>query len=282
MTLERPRTEAPAPDDHSRAPIPAEAEEQPEKKSPALNIPGLLAGAATAATMSVIGGHLSVVGTVLGAALTSIVSGIAVVVYSTSLERSRHGLKKVKTTVAQRVLARPGLDASGSDGSTAVTGGSRWSVLRPRLKPLLVSTGVILGLAVAAVFGVQALTGTELSGGTGTIQRSVTGSESIAVRSAATPAPAEDPAAGTGEVAPAEGTAPTAETPAAPGEVAPGEVAPTAGAVTGDGSTSGEELPATGGQQLDSGQTGTGEAGAGAAAEPGVTGADAGAVPAAP
>lgn len=278
MTLERPRTEAPAPDDHPQSPAQPEAEEQPEKKTPVLNIPGLLAGAATAATMSVLGGHLSVVGTVLGAALTSIVSGIAVVVYSTSLEKSRRGLKKVRTTVAERVLARPGLDASGSDGSTAVTDGSRWSALRPRLKPILISTGAILGLAVAGIFGVQALTGTELSGGTGTIQRSVTGSESVAVRSAPTPAPAEDPAAGTGEVAPAEGTVPDEAVTVAPGGVAPGEVAPTSGAVTGDGTTSGEELPDAGSQQLDGSQTDTGQP----AAEQGVTGADAGAVPAAP
>lgn len=278
MTLEKPRTEVPAPDDQPQA------EAQTEKKSPALNIPGLLAGAATAATMSVIGGHLSVVGTVLGAALTSIVSGIAVVVYSTSLEKSRRGLKKVKTTVAQRVLAHPGLDSSDSDGSTAVAADGRWSTLRPRLKPILVSTGAILGLAVGAVFGIQALTGTELSGGTGTIQRTVTGSESVAQRSAVTPAPAEDPAAGTGEVAPAEGTAPSAEVPEAPGGAVPGELAPTSGAVTGDGTTSGGTLPDTGGQQSGTGQTGadTGQPGAGAGAPQVAPGADAGAAPAAP
>jgi hypothetical protein len=278
MTLEKPRNEAPAPGDQPQA------EEQAEKKSPALNIPGLLAGAATAATMSVIGGHLSVVGTVLGAALTSIVSGIAVVVYSTSLEKSRRGLKKVRTTVAERVLARPGLDASGSDGSTAVAASSRWSTLRPRLKPILVSTGAILGLAVGAVFGIQALTGTELSGGTGTIQRTVTGSESVAVRSAVTPAPAEDPAAGTGEVPPAEGTVPSAEVTVAPGGVVPGEVAPTDGAVTGDGTTSDGTLPDTGGRQSGADQTGadTGQPGAGAAAQQVVPGTDAGAAPAVP
>jgi hypothetical protein len=272
MTLEKPRTEASAPDDQPQA------EEQPEKKSPALNIPGLLAGAATAATMSVIGGHLSVVGTVLGAALTSIVSGVAIVLYSTSLEKSRRGLKKVKTTVAHRVLARPGLDAAESDGSTAVAAGGRWSALRPRLKPILVSTGAVLGLAVAAIFGIQALTGTELSGGTGTIQRTVTGSESVSVRNAVTPAPAEDPAAGTGEVAPAEGTVPDAEVTVAPGGVVPGEVAPTSGAVTEDGGT----VPGAGDQQLDGGQTDTVQPGAGAGAQQGVPGADAGAAPAAP
>lgn len=278
MTLEKPRTEAPAAEDHPQAP----AEEQPEKKSPALNIPGLLAGAATAATMSVIGGHLSVAGTVLGAALTSIVSGIAIVIYSTSLEKSRRGLKKVKTTVAQRVLARPGLDSSESDGSTAVAAGSRWTALRPRLKPVLVSTGAVLGLAVAAIFGIQALTGTELSGGTGTIQRTVTGSESVSVRSDVAPAPAEDPAAGTGEVAPAEGTVPDAEVTVAPGGVVPGEVAPTDGAVTEDDTTTGGTLPDTSGQESESGQTDTVQPGAGAAAEQAVPGADAGAVPAAP
>ena len=281
MTLEKPRTDTPTPDDHPRT------EEQAEKKSPALNIPGLLAGAATAATMSVIGGHLSVVGTVLGAALTSIVSGVAIVLYSASLEKSRRGLKKVHTTVAQRVLARPGMDASESDGSTALADGGRWSTLRPRLKPILVSTGAVLGLAVGAVFGIQALTGTELSGGTGTIQRTVTGSESVSVRSDVTPVPAEDPAAGTGEIAPAEGTAPTAEVTVPPGGVAPGDVAPTSGAVTEDGTTSDGTLPDTGSQQSDTGQTdtgeaGAGEAGAGAAAQQGVTGADAGAAPAAP
>ncbi|GAA1762921.1 hypothetical protein [Kocuria aegyptia] len=280
MTLEKPRTEASAPDDHPQPGKPAE--EQTEKKSSTLNIPGLLAGAATAATMSVIGGHLSVVGTVLGAALTSIVSGIAVVIYSTSLEKSRRGLKKVKTTVAQHVLARPGLDAPDSDGSTAVATGSRWSALRPRLKPVLVSAGAILGLAVGAVFGIQALTGTELSGGTGTIQRTVTGSESVSVRSAVTPVPAEDPAAGTGELAPAEGTVPTAEVTVPAGGVAPEEVVPTSGAVTEGGTTSGGALPDTGAPQPGSGQAGAGPAGAGGAAQQGVTGADAGAVPAAP
>lgn len=278
MTLEKPRSETPAPDDQ------AQADGQPEKKSPALNVPGLLAGAATAATMSVLGGHLSVVGTVLGAALTSIVSGVAIVLYSASLEKSRRGLQKVHSTVAQRVFARPGLDASASEGSSPVAEGSPRGALRLRLKPVLVSTGAVLGLAVAAIFGIQALTGTELSGGTGTIQRTVTGSESVSQRSATTPAPAEDPAADTGEIAPADGTDTADETAVLPGEVAPGEGAPGDGAVTGDGTTSGEQLPDTGGQQLDSGQTGTdtGQQGAGAAVQPGLSGADAGAVPAAP
>jgi hypothetical protein len=280
MTLEKPQTST-APADEQ-----APTDEKPEKKSPALNIPGLLAGAATAATMSVIGGHLSVVGTVLGAALTSVVSGIAVVVYSTSLERSRSGLKKVGTVVTQRVLTRDGLRIPETHGSSAVDDDAPQQRIRLPLKPVLVSTGVIIGLAVAAVFGIQALTGTELSGGTGTIQRTVTGSESVAVRSVSTPAPADEQAPGTGELAPAEGAAP-AEAPItdpSAGEVVPGETAPTGGAVTGDGTTTSEDAAAgTGSQPLGGGQPGadTGPLDPGASQE-GATGTDAGAAPAAP
>lgn len=281
MTLQKP------PIDTSPADDQAPQDEKPEKKNPALNIPGLLAGAATAATMSVIGGHLSVVGTVLGAALTSIVSGVAVVVYSTSLEKSRRGLKKVRTVVAGRVLTRDGSSIPETHGSSAVDDDGPATRFRLPLKPFLVSTGVIIGLAFAAIFGVQALTGTELSGGTGTIQRSVTGSESVAVRSVSTPAPADELAPGTDAVDPAEGADPAVAPTTAPtaDEAVPGETAPTSGAVTGDGTTtSGDAAAGTDSQQLGGGQTGadTGQLGSGAAAQQGATGTDAGAAPAAP
>ncbi|GEO96865.1 hypothetical protein [Kocuria turfanensis] len=280
MTLEKTQTST-APTDEQTS-----TDEKPEKKSPALNIPGLLAGAATAATMSVIGGHLSVVGTVLGAALTSIVSGIAVVVYSTSLERSRQGLSKVRTVVTTRILPRDGLRIPETHGSSAVTDEAPGPRFRLPLKQVLLSTGAIIGLAVAAVFGIQALTGTELSGGTGTIQRTVTGSESVAVRSATTPAPADEQAPGTGELAPAEGADPAQAPTTAPttGELVPGETAPTSGAVTGDGTTtSGDAAAGTGSQPLDGGQTGAdaGQLDPGAAQQ-GATGTGPGAAPAAP
>ena len=280
MTLEKPQTST-APTDEQ-----APTDEKPEKKGSALNIPGLLAGAATAATMSVIGGHLSVVGTVLGAALTSIVSGIAVVVYSTSLERSRQGLKKVRTVVTRRILTRDGLRVPETHGSTAVEADAPAQRFRLPLKQVLVSTGVIIGLAVAAVFGIQALTGTELSGGTGTIQRTVTGSESVAVRSATTPAPAGEQAPETGELTPAEGADPAEVPTTAPTADAalPGETAPTGGAVTGEDTTTPEDAAAgTGGQPQDGGLTGTdtGQLDPGAAQQ-GAAGTDPGAAPAAP
>lgn len=276
MTLEKTATDTSPADEQSTQ------DEKPEKKNPALNIPGLLAGAATAATMSVIGGHLSVVGTILGAALTSIVSGLAVVFYSTSFEKSRRGLKKVRTVVAERVLPRDGQGIPETHGSTAADDDGPAPRFRLPLKPFLVSTGVIIGLAFAAVFGIQALTGTELSGGTGTIQRSVTGSESVAVRSVTPPAPAGELAPGTEAVDPAE-VADPAVAPTTAGDVVPGGTAPTTGAVTGDGTTtSGDAAAGTGDQQLGGGQTGadTGQLGSGAAGQQGA--ADAGAAPAAP
>lgn len=301
MTMEKPRTDTPTAEDPSAE---AETAEKPEKKSPALNIPGLLAGAATAATMSVVGGHLSVVGTVIGAALTSIVSGVALVLYSTSLEKSRHGLKKVRTVVAQRVLTRDGVVVPETHGSTALDddAGRRGRLQQLKLKPVLISAGVMLGLAVAAIFGIQALTGTELSGGTGTIQRTVTGSESVSVRTPVTPAPAGEQAPGAGEATPTtgtDGTAPT-EAPTDAPTTAPTveEGVPAPEATTGAAGTDGG-LPATGDgaagtQPLDGSQSGTGtgtdtgtgsgagQLGSDGAAQQGATGGDAGAAPAAP
>ncbi|MCD1144632.1 hypothetical protein LQU92_05165 [Kocuria sp. LUK] len=225
-----------------------------EEKKSALSVPGLVTGAATAATMAVIGGHLSVAGTVLGAALTSIVSGVVVALYSTSLEKGKKGLQKVQGTVAGR-LRRTGT-ASGA-GSTAV---AEERAPFP-VKRFLASTGVIVGLAVAAVFAVQAVTGTELSGGTGQLQRTVTGSDAVAPRSAATTTPVEDTPAG-GEGA-AEGTVPTgAVPPDAPADgAAPAEEAGTGQGATGsDGQVADPAQP--GSQDQGTQDQGAGEQGA--------------------
>ncbi|HST73227.1 MAG TPA: hypothetical protein VLK55_12325 [Kocuria rosea] len=279
MSLQPSRTETPPTD------------EQPEKKAPALNIAGLIAGAASAATVAVIGGHLSVAGTVLGAALMSLISGVVLAVYNASLEKSRHGLKKVHATVAQRLFSRKGPEHPDRQGSTSVVeDGDAPAAARPRLKSVLISAGAVLGLAVVAVFGIQWLTGTELSSGTGQIQRTVTGTDQVAVRTPQTTLPGttteDEPAPGTTELTPAEGAVPTAgptpaEVPTAgptPAADVPAEEAPAGGAAG-----SGGELPDSGGQQPGTGQTGTdsGAADSGAAAQPGAA-ADAGAAPAAP
>lgn len=226
--------------DAEQTPRSGTAERAEEKKS-ALSIPGLVTGAATAATMAVIGGHLSVAGTVLGAALTSIVSGVVVALYSTSLEKGKKGLQKVQGTVAGR-LRRTGT-ASGA-GSTAVAEERAPFPVRR----FLASTGVIVGLAVAAIFAVQAVTGTELSGGTGQLQRTVTGSDAVAPRSAATTTPVEDTTSG-GEGA-AEGTVPTEAVPTdAPADgAAPAEDTGTStdqGAAGSDGQVSDPAQPGT-------------------------------------
>lgn len=240
-----PPTAAP---DAEQTPASGTAERAEEKKS-ALSVPGLVTGAATAATMAVIGGHLSVAGTVLGAALTSIVSGVVVALYSTSLEKGRKGLQKVQGTVAG-CLRRTGT-ASGA-GSTAVAEERAPFPVRR----FLASTGVIVGLAAAAVFAVQAVTGTELSGGTGQLQRTVTGSDAVAPRSAATTTPAEEiPAGGEGA---AEGTVPTgAVPPDAPADGA----APAEDTGTGQGAT-GPDGQVAGPAQPGSQDQGTGEQGA--------------------
>lgn len=56
---------------------------------------GLVASGAAAATATVVGGQLGIAGTVIGAALTSVVSATALALYTDSVNRSRLTLKKV-------------------------------------------------------------------------------------------------------------------------------------------------------------------------------------------
>src|SRR5690625_3971305 len=84
--------------------------DQPELQLKKLSPTGLVASGAAAATASVIGGQLGIAGTVIGAALTSIVSATALAVYTDSVNRSKAKLKSVaeKTQRAQPTRRTPG------------------------------------------------------------------------------------------------------------------------------------------------------------------------------
>ncbi|HJA38287.1 MAG TPA: DUF4765 family protein, partial [Candidatus Brevibacterium intestinigallinarum] len=67
----------------------AETAEKSEKSSSGVSPTSLVAGAAAAATSSVIGGQLGVAGTVVGAGLASIVTAVAVSLYSRGLDKGK-------------------------------------------------------------------------------------------------------------------------------------------------------------------------------------------------
>jgi hypothetical protein len=88
----RPPTETPAP---------ASAEAPEAAKTPDLTVNKVIAGAGAAATSAVLGSYFGAAGTVTGAALGSVASTIATVVYQRSLDRTRD-------TLVARVRLTPG------------------------------------------------------------------------------------------------------------------------------------------------------------------------------
>lgn len=97
-----------------------EVVEKKEKSENRVSATQLVAGAAAAATSSVIGGQLGVAGTVVGAGVASIITGLAVTLYTSSLDKGREKIKKVGTKLAPAVKAKTlGAKAQGSSAVTA-------------------------------------------------------------------------------------------------------------------------------------------------------------------
>ena len=181
--------------------------DRPELQLKKLSPTGLVASGAAAATASVIGGQLGIAGTVIGAALTSVVSATALAVYTDSVNRSKATLKSVaaKAQAAPQARRPHGTTHGKSTSRTAARtqdpaelaaretrggAGSRAGAQPPgrrRILRTVILAVVIALIGIVAVFGIQRVTGVELSPGTGEIQRSVTGNESIAPRGDSSP-----------------------------------------------------------------------------------------------
>lgn len=161
---------------------------------------GLVASGAAAATATVVGGQLGIAGTVIGAALTSVVSATALALYTDSVNRSRLTLKKVAAKGPKRSASassrsvhssRTGSRAMDRERDAAALGlginpadGAPGGVpsRRRRIVKIALLSAVIALIGTIAVFGIQRVIGTELSPGTGQIQRSVTGNDAVAPR----------------------------------------------------------------------------------------------------
>ena len=201
-----------APSAHRHARPPA-APGDPERQAPGdpsgeeldlqvkkLSPTGLVASGAAAATATVVGGQLGIAGTVIGAALTSVVSATALALYTDSVNRSRLTLKKVAAKGPKRSASassrsvhssRTGSRAMDRERDAAALGlginpaeGAPGGVpsRRRRIVKIALLSAVIALIGIIAVFGIQRVIGTELYPGTGQIQRSVTGNDAVAPR----------------------------------------------------------------------------------------------------
>jgi hypothetical protein len=144
----------------------------------------------------------------VGAFLTSIASATAIAVYTDSLEGGKRVLRKARriadehpatgnsaqgsatwttapptATEDRRSTADPeSLSASVPEGEDTAepedTADEPRSLRRRVVTIVLLSLGILV-IAMGAVFGIQKVTGVDLSPGTGNVQRSVTGSDHI-------------------------------------------------------------------------------------------------------
>lgn len=203
----------------STATVPRPEPEAPQEKSGVLGLSAaqLFAGAGAAMTSAVVAGRVGVAGTLIGAALGSVVSTIAAAAYARSLDSARQGIKRVRTTVVpvQGAATSPtavpdGSDAPLPDVDTRPRDGVRAGLGRA----LTVKTGVVMAVATFVV-AMVAITVFEIgigrpvsanSGGAGTSVGEIVGRSSTP---ATTPEPSVTPSSVPSESATPTGTATT-------------------------------------------------------------------------
>jgi hypothetical protein len=144
-----------------RDPIPAQPDPldhpvQPDEPHPSssvidapkmeLSLTQVLGGSLAAATAAALGSRLGVVGTITGAALVSVVASVAGAVYTASLRRTKYQVSRALGTVA---------------------GGAHPVRVRPHVRVVLLGAVVVFALTAASVTGIELLTGSSLSGRSG-------------------------------------------------------------------------------------------------------------------
>ncbi|HEX8510671.1 MAG TPA: hypothetical protein VF635_14385 [Propionibacteriaceae bacterium] len=127
----------------------------------------LLGGALAAMTAAALGSRLGVAGTITGAAVASLIAGVATSLYTASL---RHTRARVQTAL--------GRGTETPSGSVRIDPETEQPMARPSVaarsgrklpwKGVLAAAMATFALALVAVTGFEALAGTALSGGNGT------------------------------------------------------------------------------------------------------------------
>jgi hypothetical protein len=207
---------------------PDAAETPPEKKKLDLSVTQTVGGALAAMTAATIGSRLGVGGTIVGAAVASIVAAVSTTLYTASLQTTHNKVKTVwtgrtvKTEETQR--ASGSANAGGSDpadtetrvlvdvvpaSSSGPAPASAWNTAQPPAAPgpkrqlpwkrMLAGALAAFAIAAIALTGFEWLTGRALSGGQGTTIQQVTEprqpvstpSSRVTPTESATPSPSE-------------------------------------------------------------------------------------------
>jgi hypothetical protein len=162
----------------------ATSESEPKKSKLELSVSQVVGGALAAMTAAALGSTLGVAGTITGAALASIVAGVAGALYTASL---RTGREKVMTAFSGRTVPPRA-------GSTALPPPPPPMDPRNRRGPFpfkraLGVTLAVFALAAVLVSGYEAIAGHALSGGSGTTVSQVERGSSAATVTPSKPTP---------------------------------------------------------------------------------------------
>ncbi len=223
--------------------------EQERKRWLDLSFAQVVGGALAAMTAAGLGSRLSPAGTVVGAALASVIAAVSGALYTASLRRTRQTVRAVigaRPTEAAGIERPPGRARSVSSGSTAVVPAELSSPAGPvdpsatssRRRKLVVRSVVgalaTFALAAGALTTYEALTGHALSGGSGTTFSQVqqSGRENQPDKQAPAPSESAEPSSSAERsaepsVTPQAEASPTAEPSTAP-SAEPSSVTPEA------------------------------------------------------
>lgn len=169
---------------------PADLDPSESVEEPTWNVPqvaSVVAGAGAAATSTLVGGHLGVAGTVIGAAIASIVTTLAINVYDNTLRRAGH---RVRLRVAR--LRRPETAAQHPAPSPPEQRRTRLR-LSPRVlrwAALTAVLGTVLGLGL--MVGLERSTAEPITPGTTRLAEAAPGSGASGVRDSSRTVPGPD------------------------------------------------------------------------------------------
>jgi hypothetical protein len=199
-------------------------EQRPDRSWAGIDIVKLVAGTLAAVSAAVVGSFLGVAGTLIGAAVASLIGTVGTEVYARSLNR---GYTRLRHT-----YAGPPLAPEPAPDPPPTTSGREYARTRPRWKSVAVVTAAVFVLAMGAVSAVELLAGRSVSSMFGNPSGGGTTISSVGRKAAPTPAPTRAPSP-TATPPSAGPSAPTSTPTAAASErPAPSTPTPTAGAPT--------------------------------------------------
>ena len=165
----------------------AAATTEAEEKPKLFNLAQIAGGALAAVTTAAVGSRLGMAGTLVGAALASVLAAFASTLYTKGLEHTRDGVRKI--------VLRDGKQKTEVDVTTTVTRQRSWRRPMAIVGGMAATSAATFVVAMGLVTGWEFGTGQTLDGRTGTTIGQVSNRQSTKPTPSATATPTATPSA---------------------------------------------------------------------------------------